>query len=278
MVDLMQIVRTLRAFDGSTRWDFDPDDSGAPGLAGDFDGDGEVDVGGAASISVLGGSLGGINGSVAAGVEPGLDAVVAIVPGGVLGEVGTRLDARRHPRVDDVARVVADLLRQGRRAHGARARRPVRDRGVGSPRAARDGAGRHRRHREPEDRRISLRRGAAVGHLPRGGVGRPGDPLEWRLYHGPLAPLAPEGCVVPDETEAVAAIDTLDRAVAYGGKTFAPGDALVAFADGFGQRRASPDLRRLLGLSQIALESADPANWAPYWAAGARPRRVARAR
>ncbi len=51
----------------------------------------------------------------------------------------------------------------------------------------------------------------------------------------------------------------------FEGVTYAQGTPLVALSDGFGQRRASPDLRRLLGLSQIALDPGDPANWAPYW-------------
>ena len=83
-------MRTLRAFDGVTRWAFDPAHKGTPGLAGDFDGDGIVDVGGKAPLHVLGGSLGGITGGVAAGVEPELDSVVSIVPGGMLSEIGTR--------------------------------------------------------------------------------------------------------------------------------------------------------------------------------------------
>ena len=53
--------------------------------------------------------------------------------------------------------------------------------------------------------------------------------------------------------------------VYLGDKTFAAGDTLVSPLDGFGLRRATPDLRRFLGLSQVALDAADPMNWAPYW-------------
>lgn len=267
MVDVMQIVRTLRAFDGTHQWAFDPADEGTPGLAGDFDGDGVVDVGGAASISVLGGSLGGINGSVAAGVEPGLDSVVAIVPGGVLGEIGTR-STLGGIRASMVLRALSPIF--------------FAQDGVLTVRVP-DGQSETAAlalhalpAMEPGDTVVleNLKTGEyRCGAVQPSGTFRvavsvdQGDPLEWRLYHGPLAPRAPEGCVIPDEAEVepLATIDTIDRAVAYGGRTFAPGDALTAFTDGFGQRRASPDLRRLLGLSQIALESADPANWAPYW-------------
>ena len=53
--------------------------------------------------------------------------------------------------------------------------------------------------------------------------------------------------------------------VTYQGRTFAQGSRFIAPADGFGMRRASPDLRRLLSLAQIGLEAADPANVAPHY-------------
>lgn len=265
MVDLMQIVRTLRGFDGTARWAWDPAKTGTAGLAGDFDGDGVVDVGGAAPLTVLGGSLGGINGSVAAGVEPALDAVVAIVPGGVLGEIGTRStlggirnammlrvlspiffsrDNKLMVRVNDghtenVALTLADLPAL-----------------------------------TPKDTVVltNLKTGEhRCGAVQPSGVFRvtvsvdAGDPLRLDVFSGPLAPAVPEGCVVPDDVEPIVTIDRLGYAVTYAGVTRQAGTRLSALTDGFGQRRASPDLRRLLGLSQIALESADPANWAPYW-------------
>jgi hypothetical protein len=95
-----------------------------------------------------------------------------------------------------------------------------------------------------------------------------GDPLELRIYHGPLAPLAPEGCSIPAEAP-YAVVDRFGYELTLGERTFAAGDPLAAPCDGFGQRRGTPDLRRFLGLSQIALDAADPMNWAPYWS-GAR--------
>ncbi|TNF25538.1 MAG: hypothetical protein EP329_22960 [Deltaproteobacteria bacterium] len=264
MVDLMQIVRTLRGFDGTAKWDFDPAGNGAPGLAGDFDGDGQVDVGGDASLTVLGGSLGGINGSVAAGVEPQLDAVVAIVPGGVLGEIGTR-----------------STLGGIHNAMVLRALSPVF--------FAQDGALKARVNEAETESQVltlhalpPLEEGNTVvltnlktgewrcGAVQPSGTFRvgvavdKGDPLELRLYDEILPPLAPEGCE-PGDAEPIAVIDSFGQNVTFEGRTYPRGTRLVALSDGFGQRRATPDLRRLLGLSQIALDSADPANWAPYW-------------
>ena len=79
-LDHMQLIRILRSFDGKRR-DADRNGDGEPELAGDFDGDGVIDVGGDASIAITGTSLGGIIASTVAGVEPGLD-VSAPIAGG----------------------------------------------------------------------------------------------------------------------------------------------------------------------------------------------------
>ncbi len=264
MVDLMQVVRTLRAFDGVTRWEHDPAGTGTPGLAGDFDGDGVVDVGGDAALHVLGGSLGGINGAVAAGVEPQLDTVISIVPGGVLGEIGPRSNLRgiRHAMM---LRALSPIFFS---ADGKLMVRVNRGNTESAALAV---------HALPE---LTPGDTVVLTNLTSGehrcGAVSPtgtfrvavsvdeGDPLELRVYAGPLAPATPEGCALPDEDPTLI-IDTFGEVVSFAGRTHAPGDRLVALADGFGQRRATPDLRRFLGLAQIALESADPANWAPYW-------------
>ena len=92
-----------------------------------------------------------------------------------------------------------------------------------------------------------------------------GDPLELRVYHGPLPPRTPEGCEIPPSATPYADLATFGYDVNLGTSSFAAGAPLVAPCDGFGLRRATPDLRRFLGLSQIALDAADPMNWAPYW-------------
>jgi hypothetical protein len=266
MLDGMQVVRTLRGFDGKARWAFDPTGAGSPGIAGDFDGDGQVDVGGAAPLHVMGGSLGGITGGVFAAVEPQIDTAISIVPGGMLSEIGTRstlggvrdamvlraLGPLFYADVDtghlmlrtndgqtsDVALTIADLpaltpgdtvvlqnLTTGEHRCGA-----VQPSGTF---------------------RVAVSSDA-------------GDPLRLRVYKGPLAPLVPEGCAIPGEAPYVD-LDKFGYEVYLGDKTFAAGDTLVSPVDGFGLRRATPDLRRFLGLSQVALEAADPMNWAPYW-------------
>ena len=265
MVDAMQLVRTLRSFDGKAQWAYDPAKRGAPGLAGDFDGDGAVDVGGpGVPLHVFGGSLGGITGGVFAGVEPTIDDAVSIVPGGMLSEIGTRttLSGVRNAMVlrmlgpifyaqdgglmvranngqtDDVALRVQDLppLTPGDTVildnHASGEYRCAVVQPSGTFRVA-----------------VSVDQG---------------DPIELRVFRGTAAPRAPEGCVVPQDAPYVD-LTTLKYEVSIGDKTFTAGDQLVAPCDGLGMRRATPDLRRLLGLAQVALEPADPMNWAPYW-------------
>ena len=94
----MQLIRIFRTFDGTTTWGEnvlgpdDPNDTILPasGLAGDFDGDGIVDVGGANILGMTGGSLGGMMSMVVGAVEPEMDAIVPIAGGGGLSDIGIR--------------------------------------------------------------------------------------------------------------------------------------------------------------------------------------------
>lgn len=267
--DVMQVVRTLRGFDGKARWAFDPTGRGAQGLAGDFDGDGVVDVGGSAPLHLMGGSLGGITGGVIAGVEPHLETAVAIVPGGMLSEIGTRstLGGVRNAMV---------LRALGPLYYAAEGKLMVRL-NVGQTESAAL-AVHDLPPLTPQDTVVLENRTTGehrCGAVQPSGTFRvtvacdAGDSLVLRVYRGPLAPLAPEGCVVPSDAPLLT-IERFGLEVAHEGRTFAAGAPLVALADGFGQRRATPDLRRFLGLSQIALDAADPMNWAPSWD-GTRP-------
>lgn len=264
MLDGMQVIRTLRSFDGKARWAFDPAGHGTGGLAGDFDGDGVVDVGGDTAIHVLGGSLGGITGAVLGGVEPKVDDVVAIVPGGLLSEIGTR--STLHGIEDAmVLRALGPIFYadQGKlmvrvnEGQGSDLALPVQDL---PPLAPRD---------------TVVLRNLKTGEYRCGAVQDSGtfrvavstdagDPLRLLVYHGPLAPRVPEGCVVGSQAPYVD-LSTFGFDTSLGGRTFDRGSPLAAPCDGFGLRRATPDLRRFLGLSQVAMESADPMNWAPYW-------------
>ena len=95
-VDYMQLIRMLRTWDGKKRWPAaagaDVDGDGEVGdIAGDFDGDGIVDVGGPdALITMTGSSLGGIMSAMVGATEPQVAAVVQLGGGAGLGDVGIR--------------------------------------------------------------------------------------------------------------------------------------------------------------------------------------------
>ncbi|MBL8949820.1 MAG: hypothetical protein JNK82_03525, partial [Myxococcaceae bacterium] len=95
-IDHMQLIRVLKAFDGQTKWadpegnEIDVNRDGVTDLAGDFDGDGVVDIGGAASVHMTGGSLGGIMSVMVGGLEPGIETIVPVAGGAGLADVGVR--------------------------------------------------------------------------------------------------------------------------------------------------------------------------------------------
>ena len=91
-VDYMQLIRVIRSWDGKRKWQWDVNGD-APGgdLAGDFDGDGQIDIDRAdIPITMTGGSLGGIMAAVVGGSEPQLTAILPVAGGGGLIDVGIR--------------------------------------------------------------------------------------------------------------------------------------------------------------------------------------------
>ncbi len=91
-LDHMQLIRALRGFDGhaTARQDYNHDGM-TNDLAGDFNGDGVVDVGGPdGRFYVTGTSLGGILSMILGGAEPAVRAVAPVSGGGGLTDVALR--------------------------------------------------------------------------------------------------------------------------------------------------------------------------------------------
>ncbi len=87
------LARELEGPDGLLEFDGDYDGDGAADLAGDFDADGTPDVGGPdVSYRMAGGSLGGIITALTAGVEPSIVASAPVVGGGGLADVAVRTE------------------------------------------------------------------------------------------------------------------------------------------------------------------------------------------
>jgi hypothetical protein len=260
------VVRLLRSFDGVATWD---PALGLTGKAGDFDGDGVVDVGGPSTpIHASGGSLGGITDALAAGVEPALESVISLVPGGMLSEIGAR-SALGGVKTAMILREVGPLFYS---TGGTSTTLMI---AVNQAEGNETDVAVHALDAlKPKDTVVlsNLR-----NQEYRCGVVQPdgafrvavpsdkGDPLEFRAYRGPLPAVERIGCDVPATATPLVVINTVDRDVAVGDATIASGGALAALSDGYGLRRSTPELRRFLGLGQIALDPADPMNFAPYW-------------
>jgi hypothetical protein len=269
-IDEMQLVRVLRSFDGVRRWKHDVNRDGEDDIAGDFDGDGVVDIGGPDTpIYVAGASLGGIISSLVSGLEPEVDATLAVLPGGYLSEIGTRTDLGQvrdplvlrmmsplflvHPDKNGEAGLFQMVHEASKGKELQLAKLPAlltpnhivvaRNTTTGEWRCGRVQPNGHLRVAVPSDK---------------------GDSIVLELYDHELTSQPREGCN-PGRSVPYKSISTLELEVSFLGQTFEAGSPLIAFADGFGLRRSSPDLRRLFNLAQVGLEVADPANFAPFY-------------
>ncbi len=261
-VDLFQVIRTVKSFDGTRTWKYDANQDGQPDLAGDLDGDGKLDIGGDAPIHLVGGSLGGILSSYVGGLEPKVSTVIPIIGGGGLADIGVR-SSLGGVRDAMVLRMMAPLVlvRDGAVYEAVPDLVEYKEVKVATLKTT------------PKPGSIAVLENLDNGEWRCGRVqpnGRLrvavpsdlGNRLSLRFYAGELPSREREGCVPGgDVTEAVT---TFETDVKFQGTTYAAGTDFVAVNDGFGLRRGNPELRRMLGLAQVALEGADPANTAPF--------------
>ncbi len=270
VIDYMQSARVLRAFDGEALWDLDLNFDGVKNdIAGDFNNDGVPDVGGPdAAFQVMGTSMGGIVSSIIGAVEPMVDSAAPISSGGGLLEVGLRTTLGGVRRAV-ILPILGPMI-------------------IGKPKGA--------------DNRIMnliwlVNDVFSEQEVPFASVGkisgddvidelRPGDTLTLEnLTNGHVDSVvvaadrsfrahtpADKGDLVrvtlsrPDGT-VYKTIDTFEYPVeAFQGEAFDYGDPLFAIQGGFGYRRNTPDMRRLISLAQIILEPADPVNFGRHYA------------
>jgi len=244
VIDLMWLLRILQSFTPEAVPPGPVDDPGALSpeeaarylLAGDFNMDGVLDVGGADNRYFQSGiSLGGIVSSIVLGVEPGILAGVPVVPGGGLTDVMLRSDLK-----NVMHRIYYEVLG------------PVIV-------AAADGQG--------EAGSVALRFENNLREFP---VGRMRTQPGGRVYGVNLsngedkwAEVQPSGAFV---IGVAADVGQTIRLTSYGadGTPLDQRD-LVAPLKGFGLDRNTPRLRRFVGLAQITMEQGDPINYAPHW-------------
>lgn len=254
----------------------------------DWDGDGEVDLGGPGTRFFYDGvSMGGLEGGIAAAALPNLEAAVLTVPGGGLFDVGLRTDigsvsdglAGRAltPLItvrpselggfDVVQQVISwDDAQDFVVAHVDQL--PIGGRVV----VHNDTLGTSEAMRIPASRLWRLPIGANVpdaaekallAGIPEGGVldGDPpygvqdnvglGDRLRVEIFTA-------AGALVDE-------IDTFDQDVVFEGVTYSAGSPLVALSWGLGLHRGSSDLRQVVGVLSMGGEPGDPIAYAHQW-------------
>jgi hypothetical protein len=292
VVDYLQSLRVLQGFDGGRTWAVDLNGDGiANDLAGDFNADGTPDLGGPdVGYYVLGTSMGGIVSTILGGLDPAIEAAAPISPGGGLLEIGLRTDLGNvlravilpmlgpmvittpksgDPRLYNLQWMVNDLLSERTEAFAtvgdivATGQNCIADADCDDDARCTAGACTvvERELREGDLFEVrNLRNGEVdrvrVGpdRLVRAHVASDeGDPIH-------IAITRPDGTLVKE-------VDTFELEIdAFQGRGYGIGEPLVAIQNGFGFRRNTPSLRRLVGIAQLILEPGDPVNYAARYA------------
>lgn len=269
VLDHMQLIRILRSFDGENRWDFDVNGDGVKDLAGDFDGDGTVDLGGPESIiGMTGGSLGGMMSAMLAATEPAIDVSVPIAGGGGMTDIGVR-SKQGGVREAVILRVMGPLFVGTRNPDSGET---VIETII--PDLNDDAARTLATVTEVEVGDTVVVQNLANGEVGCAYVSPDGtfrtavesdihDRVRLVFYEGDA--LVPgEECQVKVGSKIRRLVDTFENLTSFQGRTWTQGEALVALAEGLGLRRASPSLRRFLGIGQLVLDATDPAVHAPH--------------
>ena len=270
VLDTMQLVRVLRSFDGERRWGFDLNGDGEPELAGDFNADGVVDLGLHSPLSAVGGSLGGITSALLASLEPEIDVAVPISGGGGLSDVGLR-SLQGGVREAVILRVMGPLWL------GVPADDPTQGTRVYTLAPELNDDGRrdlgHLPALKPYDTIVvenltSGERGCA--YVQEGGFFRVavesdvGDEVRLLAYAGPQLAADGECGLREGPPEPMGVLDRFEGEVSFLGDTYAKDSSLRSIAEGFGEGRATPGLRRFLSLGQLVLDGGDPASYARH--------------
>lgn len=260
-VDVMQLIRIFRSFDGVHRWNLDLNGDGVHELAGDFNDDGVVDVGGPYNrYAVAGGSLGGIMAGIIPAVEPYISEGVAVSGAAGLPDVAIRSTqggvneavllrilgplvigypdadngneptlAFQVPDVNDAVKVPFHTLTGAQPGDRVEAENLSNGKTGWSILAA-DLSFRINLAADAGDRvRVTIRQG-----------GNATDPVRMT-------------------------IDTNDRKVTYQGHKWAVGSNVESPTNGYGIKRQTPDFRRFVTLAGIGTEPGDPVAFAPHY-------------
>ncbi|MEE2644352.1 MAG: hypothetical protein VYD19_05415 [Myxococcota bacterium] len=266
--DMMQMIRVVRSFDGERRWNFDVNGDGENELAGDFDADGEVDIGPDSPIFASGGSLGGITATLLGSLEPAVRVTIPISGGGGLGDVGVR-STQGGVREAVILRVMGPIfvgepgsLGQTEVSVVAPHLKKTRKSLLGAMNGLNPGDTVYLQNLRTGDAQCSTlsAEGTFRIHLESDYA----DPIAFAAYQGPQHEIVDERCELREGAQSKARLDRFQQPIRWLGREWPVGAPLVSVAEGFGERRASPGLRRFLSLGQLVLDAGDPATYARH--------------
>lgn len=251
----------------------------------DWDRDGTPDIGAGSDLMLFGASLGGINSSVAAAIEPNITAAVPMIPGGGLGD-GLLRSSLGGPREAVVGRLLTPLIlgvpNDGGGLEIQQLVISVQDDvslpiatlpdipAGGTVRVDNLDTGEYAEGIVPEDGRfrLAIATDALSGPEKRLHAGMPlegpedgvryvvpgnaglGDRLQVTIEH-------PNG--------ARTVLDTWETEVTHEAVTMEAGSPLIAAGEGSGLTRQTPRFRRLVQVLALAAEAGDPIAYAPHW-------------
>ncbi len=303
VLDGVQLTRMLKTFDGTTKsgQDYDNDGDATDDLAGDFNGDGVVDLGGpSVQYYSSGGSLGGLVAQIHGAIDPSFTATAPVSGGGGFVNIAVRSRLTPDPVLEQV---LGPLIV----AVPANARPPSSTGPITQCTADQmsvrwvvdnllDSSEVEIACLDPDELGpgmtvvvvddSSLVRTCART-LPDGSFRTPlpvtvGDVVDIGIFGAPDAVDSYATCNITAGTPLVREVSTWEQAAtSYSGvattgltctssagcqqfwQTFYPvGSPLVAVQEGLGYYRQSPDFRKLMNLAQAALDPADPINFA----------------
>ena len=303
-MDEVQLIRAFRAFDGK-RKDQDYDGDGNADLAGDFNADGVVDVGGPdAPYVVWGTSFGGIVASVAGAVDPYVTAVGANSGGGGMVNIGVRSNEQQV--VNSIGLGLVGPLVVGRRLsdYGKPVPTKCKQEQISvrwvvpdlttygeveiacvDPAALPAGGGTVLVHNRANGN-TRCARSDAEGRFRVDIPASRGDDISIEMFDVPDNIDSYGTCNVVDRSHKSRQITTWELAFwdegdydeagnvichsskgcnRFHGIEYGVGTQLVSLVDGFGYIRQTPSFRRLVGIGQTAVNAADPINFAPYY-------------
>jgi len=258
--DYFQLVRVVRGWDAQRTWAVDQNGDGADDLAGDFNGDGVVDFGGPDVPGFTWGeSMGGIHSSILGPLEPSIIAAAPTAGGAGLSDVGVRT-----------------MLSAVERAVMLRTMGPL---VIGEPTGESEMTLRLVVPLGNERQRMTIGSVAGIAegdevlvtNLSKDEVhqSRVTSDLRFRVSMAADRGDAFEVAVHDGETGALIAVfDTWSKDQHYYSTedpTVLAGDPLLTPTEGYGLARCTPDLRRMVGLLQMVLDPADPANYARHY-------------